>query len=113
MTGNNINKTTKPELNVKVLLARFPKCSHSLQLHLTKGEVETEGDGGFNRMRLNYLTLENFTQAYDHGNTLLECFPDLTFPVIKMGMTTMVSWLNSSLKCVVSITCWEIFEMPG
>lgn len=60
VTGNNINKTTKPELNVKVLLARSPKCSHSLQPHLTQGEVEIEGDGGFNRMRLNYLTLENF-----------------------------------------------------
>ena len=56
-------------------------------------------------MRLNYLTY--------HGNMLLECLPDLTFPVIKMGMTTMVPWLNSSLKCVVSITCWGIFEMPA
>lgn len=60
VTGNNINKTTNPKLNVKVLLARSPKCSHSLQHQLTQGEVGMEGDGGINRMRLNYLTLENF-----------------------------------------------------
>lgn len=46
-------------------------------------------------------------------NTVLECLSDLGFPVIKTGMTTMVSWSNFSLKGIVLIRSWEIFEMPG
>lgn len=71
-----------------------------------------EGDGGFNRVKLQYLTLANVTKAYDHVNTLLGGLPDLGFPVIKTGMTTMVSWLDS-LKCTALIRGWEIFEMSG
>lgn len=72
-----------------------------------------EGDGGFNRVRFKYLDLASFKEAYDPANTLRGCLPDLSFPVIKMGMTAMVSWLDSSLRCTTLIRGWEIFEMLG
>ena len=59
-----------------------------------------EEDGGFNRLRLKYFTLSNLTEAYDPVNSLLGCLPDLSFPVIKTGVTTTVLWSDSSLKCI-------------
>lgn len=72
-----------------------------------------EGDDGFNRVRFKYLTSASFTKTHDPASTLLGNLPDLGFPVIKMGMTTMGSWLDSSLRYTTLIRGWEISEMLG
>ena len=82
-----------------------------LQCHLPQGEVRVKGDVGFDRVRLKYLDLADFTKAYDRVNTLRGRLPDLSFPIFRSGMMTMAWWSDSSLRSTPAIRGWERFAM--